>query len=56
MHGMVSAAQAFGIAAIAEGIETEEQKNQLITMSCVFGQGFLFAKPMPEELLWPHHP
>lgn len=32
---------------IAEGIETKEQREQLISMGCQFGQGFLFAKPMP---------
>jgi diguanylate cyclase (GGDEF)-like protein len=32
---------------IAEGIETSEQREQLMSMGCQLGQGFLFAKPMP---------
>ncbi len=32
---------------IAEGIETEEQVDQLLTAGFRLGQGFLFAKPMP---------
>ncbi|MFH1641208.1 MAG: EAL domain-containing protein, partial [Candidatus Omnitrophota bacterium] len=36
---------------IAEGIETEEENNTLISMGVEFGQGFLFAKPQePEQL------
>jgi diguanylate cyclase (GGDEF)-like protein len=36
---------------IAEGIETPEQREQLISMGCMLGQGFLFAKPMPQDEL-----
>ena len=31
---------------VAEGIETEEQRKQLLSMGCEFGQGFLFSRPM----------
>ncbi|GGP74024.1 putative bifunctional diguanylate cyclase/phosphodiesterase [Shewanella ulleungensis] len=31
---------------IAEGIETEQQKQLLIKAGCTFGQGYLFAKPL----------
>ncbi len=31
---------------IAEGVETEEQKNALINYGCVYGQGYLFYKPL----------
>ncbi len=34
---------------IAEGVETEEQLGFLRTCDCRMIQGFLFAKPMPEE-------
>ncbi len=34
---------------IAEGIETEEQRDLLIKLGCKCGQGYLFAKPMPIE-------
>ncbi len=32
---------------VAEGIETERQKNQLLRMGITQGQGFLFAKAIP---------
>lgn len=31
---------------IAEGIETNEQLNYLLSKKCFFGQGYLFSKPM----------
>jgi diguanylate cyclase (GGDEF)-like protein len=36
-----------GIPVIAEGIETERQKELLLQMGCRLGQGFLLARPMP---------
>ncbi|MHB8252524.1 MAG: putative bifunctional diguanylate cyclase/phosphodiesterase [Acidiferrobacter sp.] len=56
VQSMISAAQAFGIIAVAEGIESQEQNTLLMSMGCVFGQGYLFAKPMPEEMLWAQRP
>ena len=32
---------------VAEGIETEEQRERLLELGCEYGQGFLFAEPMP---------
>jgi EAL domain-containing protein (putative c-di-GMP-specific phosphodiesterase class I) len=32
---------------VAEGIETCEQYHLLRDLGCRFGQGFLFARPMP---------
>jgi EAL domain-containing protein (putative c-di-GMP-specific phosphodiesterase class I) len=34
---------------VAEGIETTEQYQLLRQMGCRYGQGFLFAKPLPAE-------
>ncbi len=53
VQSMINAAQAFGIEAVAEGIETGEQKQILMAMGCTRGQGYLFARPMPEDELWP---
>ena len=36
-----------GIDTIAEGIETEMQRDILLEQGCQFGQGFLFGKPRP---------
>ncbi len=32
---------------VAEGIETEEQNEQLKKFGCEYGQGFFFSKPVP---------
>ena len=34
---------------IAEGVENQEQLGILKAMDCDYVQGYLFAKPMPEE-------
>jgi len=34
---------------IAEGVETEAQKELLINKGCQHFQGYLFGKPMPIE-------
>ena len=34
---------------IAEGVETEEQKEFLLSKGCKKVQGYLYAKPMPAE-------
>jgi diguanylate cyclase (GGDEF)-like protein/PAS domain S-box-containing protein len=47
---VVSMADALGLAAIAEGVETELQRDCLVRLGCSRAQGFLFARPvaMPE--------
>lgn len=52
VQSMLSAAEAFGIEAVAEGIESEEQRALLISMGCVYGQGYLFSRPVPEDMFW----
>jgi EAL domain-containing protein (putative c-di-GMP-specific phosphodiesterase class I) len=34
---------------LAEGIESEDQAAWLGTLGCRFGQGFLYAPPLPED-------
>lgn len=43
----------FNFDIIAEGIETEQQRRMLIAKGCIFGQGYLFARPMPMSKLIP---
>lgn len=46
---VMSLAANLGLRVVAEGIETEEQRETLLEMGCDFGQGYLFAKPMNAE-------
>ena len=36
-----------GLAVIAEGVETPEQKDLLTSIGCDFGQGFFYSQPLP---------
>lgn len=44
---VVSMATALGIEAVAEGVETEEQRRTLLEVSCAQGQGYLFSPGVP---------
>jgi EAL domain-containing protein (putative c-di-GMP-specific phosphodiesterase class I) len=35
---------------VAEGIETNKQKEFFLKMNCFLGQGYLFAYPESEEI------
>jgi diguanylate cyclase (GGDEF)-like protein len=36
---------------VAEGVETQAQRTRLTEMGCLLGQGYLFARPVPIEVL-----
>jgi diguanylate cyclase (GGDEF)-like protein len=40
-----------GLSVVAEGVETEHEREQLRRFGCDLGQGFHFARPMPAEAL-----
>jgi EAL domain-containing protein (putative c-di-GMP-specific phosphodiesterase class I) len=40
-------AHTFGLEVIAEGVETEEQRQYLLENGCMHFQGYLFSKPLP---------
>ncbi|MCY1144301.1 bifunctional diguanylate cyclase/phosphodiesterase [Actinoplanes sp. Pm04-4] len=46
---IIRLAQVLRLRTIAEGIETEDQARELLTLGCRTGQGFLYAKPSPLE-------
>jgi EAL domain-containing protein (putative c-di-GMP-specific phosphodiesterase class I) len=48
---MIMMAQHLGIQIVAEGIETEQQRQILVGAGCHLGQGYLFSKPLPLGLL-----
>ncbi|MHC5858676.1 two-component system response regulator [Nostoc sp.] len=48
---MIGIANSMGMSAIAEGVETEEQLAQLRSLNCNFAQGYLFSKPIEQQLV-----
>lgn len=46
---IVRLGQNLGIEITAEGIETDRQLQQLRTLGCQFGQGYLFSKPVTAD-------
>lgn len=45
----VALAHKLGLKVIAEGVETEPQKNYLSEINCDILQGYLFSKPLPKD-------
>jgi EAL domain-containing protein (putative c-di-GMP-specific phosphodiesterase class I) len=50
---IIELARVLGMDVVAEGIETHEQYALLRELGCRFGQGYLFARPLPAELVTP---
>ena len=46
---IISLGHQLGMDVIAEGIETAEQLTRLRELSCNYGQGYFFSKPLPKE-------
>ncbi len=46
---VVNLATGLGLSVVAEGIETEAQRTALLDLGCRLGQGFLMARPMPQD-------
>lgn len=51
VDAIVKMAHALGLRVVAEGVETDEQRNMLLALRCDELQGYLFAKPMAAERL-----
>ena len=48
-EGIIRLAHSLRLKVVAEGIETAEQRDALERLGCDIGQGYLFAKPMPQR-------
>lgn len=48
-EAIIVMAKKLGIQTIAEGVETKAQNDLLTDAGCDFMQGYLYAKPMPED-------
>lgn len=51
MHGLVELARSLGIGVVAEGVETEQQLEQLVREGCNWYQGYLCSQPLPADQL-----
>lgn len=51
VRGIISMAGHLGLEVVAEGVETEAQRQQLAAWGCDIFQGYLLARPMPLEAL-----
>jgi diguanylate cyclase len=49
LSAAIVVARSMGVSVIAEGIETPGQRDELVDLGCVFGQGYFFARPMPVD-------
>jgi diguanylate cyclase (GGDEF)-like protein len=63
VDAMIKMAHALGLKVVAEGVETEAQRDLLLALNCDELQGYLYAKPMAAKMLtlWAmdeadHHP
>ncbi|OWY39996.1 hypothetical protein CEK28_04455 [Xenophilus sp. AP218F] len=48
-QAIISLASALKLQLVAEGIENDAQRRFLIDAGCQYGQGYLYARPMPPE-------
>ncbi|MFM7324505.1 MAG: EAL domain-containing protein, partial [Nodosilinea sp.] len=46
VHTIVALGRKLGMTLIAEGIESQAQVDMLLAMGCLYGQGYLFSKPL----------
>ena len=51
-RAILSMAEALGLDTVAEGIEGDAQRDTLLGIGCLTGQGYFFGKPMPVEELF----
>jgi diguanylate cyclase (GGDEF)-like protein len=50
--GVVGLANALGLLAVAEGVETAEQAARLTELGCTRAQGYLWSRPLAVDQLW----
>jgi EAL domain-containing protein (putative c-di-GMP-specific phosphodiesterase class I) len=49
VRGVSTMAEGLNMKVVAEGVETEEQRRQVLACGCHLAQGFGFARPLPLE-------
>ncbi|MEB3290048.1 MAG: EAL domain-containing protein, partial [Leptolyngbya sp.] len=51
IRAILSLAQSMGMQVVAEGVETEYQRQQLLQMGCPVGQGYFFSRPLSVDAM-----
>jgi diguanylate cyclase (GGDEF)-like protein len=51
IRAIIAMAHALNMKVVAEGIETSWQRQQLETLGCDYGQGYLLSKPLPAKTI-----
>jgi EAL domain-containing protein (putative c-di-GMP-specific phosphodiesterase class I) len=51
VRAIIATAEALDATVVAEGIETERQRDALRRLGVRSGQGYLFARPMPARMV-----
>ena len=51
LQAIVAMGESLGLVLVPEGIESEEQADELRALGCRLGQGFLFGRPVPASEL-----
>ena len=54
VRAITSLAHCLGMSTIAEGVETEEQRQELMTLGCIEAQGYLFSQPKRADDILPN--
>ncbi len=52
VRATIDLAHNLGFDVVAEGVETQQQVNQLKDWGCEFAQGYFYAKPLMKEAAW----
>ena len=50
IRAIVALANSLNIEIIAEGVETQRQRERLHDLGCTYAQGYLFGRPAPPSL------
>ena len=53
VHTIVKMAHNLGMTVVAEGVETETQRERLSSLGCEYLQGYLFSRPLPADAVAP---
>lgn len=52
VNAIIAMGKTLSLKVVAEGIETQEQADYLFEKGCVYGQGYLFSRPVSAEKLF----